>query len=121
MISSQISRVSNLGIVSIHLKYVDNRTNVPSEANAATVALVVTENPTGAHLVRSKDSPQFLAALSAIQSFSSGHEGKTYVLIHVLRNVRDVEIRIVLVRELLELGVEGLLVKVRHYYVCVKK
>jgi hypothetical protein len=38
----------------------------------------------------------------------------TYVLIHVPRNVRDVQVGVLLVGELLEFGIEGFLSKVSN-------
>jgi hypothetical protein len=62
----------------------------PSEADATTMSDLVTENTCGCNIV-------WLEQLGEI------------MLVHVLRQVGDVEVRVVLVRESLELGVERLL------------
>lgn len=67
--------------------------HIPSEANTAGDSVLVAKDPCGAHLVRSEDGTQLM-------------------LVHGLREVGDVEIRIGVVSEGLELRVEGLLNKV---------
>ena len=64
--------------------------DVPSEANATTVAVLVPENASGANLVR-------------------GEQVAELVLIHTLRQVGNVKVGVTLVRKRLQLGVEGLL------------
>jgi hypothetical protein len=63
--------------------------HLPSEAHTTTIAAIVAKNTSRADL-------EWMEAVGQL------------VLIHVARNVRDVEVGIALVRELLELRVEGL-------------
>ena len=69
--------------------------DLPSKANATTSAGRVSEYPARTHLVRCEDGSEFM-------------------LVHVLWDVGHVKIGVALVGELLELGVEGFLKRVRQ-------
>lgn len=89
MTSSQALRVSKLKKRSDQ-RQEEKETKLrysPSEAYTTTIAILVAQDPGRSHLVRCEK----LAEL---------------VLIHRLREVRDVEVRVALVREGLELGIE---------------
>lgn len=82
----------------------------PSEANTAAITSSVTENAAGAHLVRGEDCAKFLLEMhvsDAIKHRASA--ANTYMFIHVLGQVRDVQVGVGLVGKLLELRVERFL------------
>ena len=81
------------------------RIHLPCKANTPAVASCIAKNPTRAHLVRGEDSTELLHWVSVFW-LSKAINGSTYMLIHVLGDVRHIEISVRLIAELLELGVE---------------
>lgn len=75
------------------------------KADAAGISSLITEDPARANLVWREDRCEFL---KASQSPEVKFEASmvTYMLVHVLGNVRHIEVGIAVIGELLELGVE---------------
>jgi hypothetical protein len=78
------------------------------EANATGIASLVTKDPARADLVRREDGCEFLRASQWLES-KCKVSVVTYMLVHVLRNVRYIKVGVAFIGELLELGVKRFL------------
>lgn len=83
-----------------------------SEADTTTVSGVVTKDSTRAYFVGSENSTKFLGRLARDTGADGGEVVDTYMFVHVLRDIRHVQVCVALVGKLFEFGVEGLLLKV---------
>jgi len=104
MISSQMSRLSNLSFKSVSPNQVQRKKKqevLPGETNSATIGRFVTKHLRRANFVRKEAAGQFM-------------------FVHVLWDIGDVQVRVRFVGEFLELRIEGLPSKARFVAKIVK-
>jgi hypothetical protein len=78
--------------------------DLPRKANPTAIASRIAKDLARANFVRSEDGSQFLCI--SVSSLLVIESGNTHTFIHVLRDIRDVKVRVVLITELLELGIK---------------